>query len=154
NYGLGESVVAGECEVDHFELDKRTLQVAERTIGHKERMIVATPAGVEERPVPPAQADQPCLNDEQVQQIARLLKRVEEHYGWPQDIEWGWHGGKLWQFQSRPVTTIQPHWTREESAERFPQPMTPLTWDYISVAFRRSMAYSLALMGLPVLQGD
>src|SRR5207249_1516301 len=38
NYGLGESVVSGECEVDHFELDKKTLQILERNIGHKEHM--------------------------------------------------------------------------------------------------------------------
>ena len=154
NYGLGESVVAGECEVDHFELDKRTLQVVERSVGHKDRMVVVAPAGVEERPVAPDRMDQPCLGDEQIAQIAQLLKRVEVHYGWPQDIEWGFKSDKLWQFQSRAVTTIQPRWTREESAERFPQPMTPLTWDYFSEAFRGSMAHSLALMGLPVLQGD
>ena len=154
NYGLGESVVAGECEVDHFELDKRTLQLARQTIGHKDRMIVAIPTGVEERPVPPDRADRPCLDEAQLRAIAELLKRVEAHYGWPQDIEWGWQGGTLYQFQSRPVTTIQPRWTRDESAERFPNPMTPLTWDFIKVAFRGSMAHSLALMGLPPLQGD
>ncbi len=154
NYGLGESVVAGECEVDHFELDKQTLQIVQQTIGHKERMIVATPGGVEEQPVPPERTDQPCLTDAQLQAIAKLLKRVEAHYGWPQDIEWGWQGETLYQFQSRPVTTIQPRWTRDESAERFPNPMTPLTWDFIKVAFKGSMAHSLALMGLPPLQGD
>ncbi len=154
NYGLGESVVSGECEVDHFELDKRSLEIVGRTVGHKERMVVPTADGVEERPVPSEMADRPCLDDGQVLEIARLLKKVEEHYGWPQDIEWGWQGGRLWQFQSRPVTTFQPRWTRDESAERFPQPMTPLSWDLIRVAFRGSLAYSLALMGLPVLQGD
>jgi pyruvate,water dikinase len=154
NYGLGESVVSGECEVDHFELDKRSLEVVGRAVGHKDRMVAPTVDGVEERPVPPELADRPCLDDGQVLEIARLLKKVEEHYGWPQDIEWGWQGGKLWQFQSRPVTTFQPRWTRDESAERFPQPMTPLSWDFIRVAFRGSMAHSLALMGLPVLQED
>ena len=53
-----------------------------------------------------------------------------------------------------PVTTIQPRWTRDESAERFPKPMTPLCWDYISTAFRRSLVHSLDLMGLPPLEGD
>jgi pyruvate,water dikinase len=154
NYGLGESVVAGECEVDHFELDKRTLQVVHRNIGHKDRMVAATPDGVAERPVPTDRADQPCLSDAQVQAVAELVKRVEVHYGWPQDLEWGWQGETLYQFQSRPVTTLLPRWTRDESAERFPNPMTPLTWDFISVAFRGSMAHSLALMGLPPLQGD
>src|SRR5262249_9769949 len=90
NYGLGESVVSGECEVGHFEVDKTTLQVVGRTIGHKDHMVVATPSGVEERPVPAELADRPCLNDAQVRAVAELLKRVEAHYGWPQDIEWGW----------------------------------------------------------------
>jgi pyruvate,water dikinase len=154
NYGLGESVVSGECEVDHFELDKRSLEVVGRSVGHKDRMVAATPDGAEERPVPADRADRPCLDDAQLLEVAKLLKKVEYHYGWPQDIEWGFAGGKLWQFQSRPVTTFPPRWTRAESAERFPQPMTPLSWDFIRVAFRRSLAHSLALMGLPVLQGD
>jgi pyruvate,water dikinase len=154
NYGLGESVVAGGCEVDHFELDKRTLQVVERRIGHKERMLVSAADGVEERPVGPEWADRPCLSDEQIQQVAELLQRVEAHYGWPQDIEWGFLGGRLYQFQSRPVTTLPPRWTRDMSAERFPRPMTPLTWDLFEKAFRESAAYSLALMGLPPLQAD
>src|SRR5262249_43999208 len=38
--------------------------------------------------------------------------------------------------------------------ERFPNPMSPLSWDFISAAFRRSLPHSLALMGLPPLQGD
>jgi phosphohistidine swiveling domain-containing protein len=154
NYGLGESVVAGGCEVDHFELDKKTLQIVERSIGHKDSMLVPTTDGVEERAVEPERRDQPCLSDEQLIEIARLLQRVESHYGWPQDIEWAWQAGRLYQLQSRPVTTLPPRWTRDESAERFPRPMTPLTWDLFEPAFRQSAAHSLALMGLPPLQAD
>ena len=154
NYGIGESVVAGEGEVDHFELDKGSLNIVERTIGHKERMIVATPDGVEERAVTRDLADRPSLSDEQVHAVAQLLKKVDGHYGWPQDIEWGWKRDRLYQFQSRPVTTIQPRWTRDDPAERFPNPITPLSWDFILGAFRGSMPYSLALLGLPPLQGD
>ncbi len=154
NYGLGESVVAGGCEVDHFELDKRTLEIVERSIGQKDAMLVPTPDGVEERHIEPKDADRSCLSDERIQEVARLLQRVETHYGWPQDIEWGWHDGRLYQFQSRPVTTLPPRWTRDESAERFPRPMTPLTWDLFEPAFRQSAAHSLAIMGLPPLQAD
>jgi pyruvate,water dikinase len=154
NYGLGESVVSGECEVDHFELDKTTLTILERVIGHKEHVVAPTRNGVEERAVPAELADRSCLTDQQVAGVGELLKRVEDHYGWPQDIEWGWRGGTLYLFQSRPVTTFQPRWTRDESAERFPNPMSPLTWDFIQMAFRKSLPYSLNLMGLPPLQGD
>jgi pyruvate,water dikinase len=154
NYGLGESVVAGECAVDHFELDKESLRIEERTIGHKEQMIVAVETGVSARQVPPELADVPCLSDDQVQRVALLVQKVAAHYGWPQDIEWGWRDGELYLLQARPVTTLPPRWTRDESAERFPGPMTPLAWDFLQVAFRRSMAHSLTLMGLPPLQGD
>lgn len=154
NYGLGESVVAGECEVDHFELDKSTLAVIDQVIGHKTRMIVPTPDGVAETQVSPDQADRACLDESQLRAVAELLKSVEAHYGWPQDIEWGFKAGKLYQFQSRPVTTVPPRWTRDESAERFPNPMSPLNWDFMCDAFRKSLTYSLDLMGLPPLQGD
>lgn len=154
NYGLGESVVSGECEVDHFELDKKTLAIVERNLGHKEHMVVPTLNGVENRTIAADLIDKSCLADEQVQAIGKLLCRVEAHYGWPQDIEWGWKGDSLYILQSRPVTTIQPRWTRDESAERFPNPMTPLSWDFISTAFRQSLSNSLALMDLPPLEGD
>jgi pyruvate,water dikinase len=154
NYGLGESVVAGGCEVDHFALDKRTLQVVERSFGNKTRMLAATEGGVEERAVPPDLAGQPCLSDAQLESVARLVLWAETHFGWPQDVEWGWEGETLYQFQSRPVTTLPPRWTRDESAERFPGPVTPLTWDMLGKAFRSSTACSLALMGLPPLQSD
>jgi phosphoenolpyruvate synthase/pyruvate phosphate dikinase len=167
NYGLGESVVSGDCEVDQFELDKETLEVTERSIGHKERMVMpwkgeAQPSpetghsgdGVEEGKVPSDVADVPCLSNEQVAAVGKLLKQVEAHYGWPQDIEWGLMDETLYLLQSRPVTTVEARWTRDESAERFPMAITPLCWDFISVAFRRSLAHSLRLMGLPPFRGD
>jgi pyruvate,water dikinase len=154
NYGLGESVVSGEGEVDHFELDKETLQVAARAIGRKQKKVVPTEAGTAEHDVPPKLAEVPCLGEEELRAVGALLGKVEAHYGWPQDIEWGWAGHRLYLLQSRAVTTIQPRYTRDESAERFPNPMTPVTWDFISAVFRRSLTESLALMGLPPLRDD
>ena len=154
NYGLGESVVSGECEIDQFELEKSTLRIVERSIGRKEHMIVACPDGVEERAVSKDRVEAACLDDEQVAAVGQLLKHVEAHYGWPQDIEWGLKAGELYLLQSRPVTTLEARWTRDESAERFPIAMTPLCWDFMNVAFRRSLPHSLNLMGLPPLRGD
>jgi phosphohistidine swiveling domain-containing protein len=154
NFGLGESVVSGQCEVDQFVLDKPHLTIAQRHIGHKTVHILAALDGTTESSVPAHLADQPSLSDQQLTSIAQLLQRIEAHYGWPQDIEWGIHEDRLYLFQSRPVTTLQPRWTRDESAERFPNPMTPLSWDFISVAFRRSLRHSMSLMGLPPLKGD
>jgi phosphohistidine swiveling domain-containing protein len=154
NFGLGESVVAGECPIDHFELDKSTLQVVEQVLGSKTRMVTALADGIAHQDIPADLADQPCLDEAQLKAVAQLLLKVEAHYGWPQDIEWGWQGKQLYLFQSRPVTTLPPRWTRDESADRFPWPMTPLSWDLMQVAFKQSLAHSTDLMGLPPLQGE
>jgi rifampicin phosphotransferase len=154
NYGLGESVVAGECEIDHILLDKTTMQVVSQSIGQKDRMIVPTAGGTEERQVDAKLAAAPCLRGQEITAIGQLLTKIETHYGWPQDIEWGIKDGQLYLFQSRAVTTLQPRFTRDESAERFPNAMTPLSWDFLGDVFRKSLAHSLQLMGLPPLKED
>ena len=65
----------------------------------------------------------------------------------------GFAGGQLFLLQSRPITTIPPRWTRDESAERFPNVITPLTWDFVDSGFHRSLHYSFGLMGFPPFNG-
>jgi pyruvate,water dikinase len=154
NYGLGESVVSGEADVDHFEIDKASLRVVGQRIGDKREAIVAAGSGTASRAVSAEASSAPCLTEAQAARVADLVRRVEAHYGWPQDTEWGLHGEGLYLLQSRPVTAAEPRWTRDESAERFPNPMSPLTWDFISVAFKGSLAHSLSLMGLPPIRSD
>ncbi|NLY80054.1 MAG: hypothetical protein GX072_09250, partial [Lysinibacillus sp.] len=72
----------------------------------------------------------------------------EKHYASPQDIEWAIYKGEVYLLQSRPQTTIPPYFTRDESAERFPDAITPLTWDFVEDAFNRSLDYSLKLMNI------
>ncbi|WP_256199606.1 PEP/pyruvate-binding domain-containing protein [Verrucomicrobium spinosum] len=112
NYGLGESVVSGEAEVDHFELDKATGTVKSRTVAAKSHMVVSSDQGTVDRVVDDAAACCACLSDAQLAELAALLVRVERHYRFPQDIEWGLLGGTLHLLQSRPITTIPPKWTR------------------------------------------
>ena len=80
---------------------------------------------------------------------------VERHAGFPQDVEWALAAdGRLHLLQSRPVTELPPRWTRQESAERFPNPITPLTWAFTTPGFHESLAHSLELMGLPPFRGE
>jgi pyruvate,water dikinase len=44
---------------------------------------------------------------------------------------------------------VAPRWTRDESAERYPTPVTPLTWDLVEEGFHQSLNHSFELMGLP-----
>lgn len=64
-----------------------------------------------------------------VQQVAYLARELEiRHQGIPQDIEWSYDGERLWLLQRRPITTLQPIWTRKIAAEVIPGAIRPLTW--------------------------
>ena len=81
------------------------------------------------------------------------MLKVESFYNFPQDIEWGFEGEELFLLQSRPVTSIAPLWTRDESAERYPSAMTPMSWDLIEEGFHQSLDHSFKMMGFPPLEG-
>ncbi|MBW4650008.1 MAG: glycerol-3-phosphate acyltransferase [Kastovskya adunca ATA6-11-RM4] len=64
-----------------------------------------------------------------IQQVAILARELEDRYhGIPQDIEWSYDGQQLWILQARPITTLQPIWTRKIAAEVIPGLIRPLTW--------------------------
>jgi pyruvate,water dikinase len=153
NFGLGESVVSGDGEVDHFVIDKATREIREARIATKTHRIVCVPGGTSvDQPAAPG-SNQPCLNLSHLHLLTDLLLRIEQSYAFPQDIEWGFIGSELHLLQSRPITTIPPRWTRDESVERFPNVITPLTWDFVESGFHRSLNHSLGLMGLPQFNG-
>jgi rifampicin phosphotransferase len=154
NYGLGESVVGGEGEVDHLVLDKRTGSVLESHIGAKTRKVVSkSGGGTVEEELPPREGSASCLEPKKLQELAQILLKVEDHYRFPQDIEWGFKEGRLHLLQSRPITAIPPRWTRDESAERFPNVLTPLAWDFVEAGFHQSLNFSFKRMGLPPFKG-
>ncbi|MGH7472271.1 MAG: PEP/pyruvate-binding domain-containing protein, partial [Longimicrobiales bacterium] len=148
-YGLGETVVSGEGGIDQFVLGKATGEIVEQSIATKEHALVGTATGTQRVAVPADKSAAPSLDETQLRTLAELVRRVERFYGFPQDIEWVVSDGQLHLLQSRPVTEFPTRWTRDESAERFPNPITPLTWDFTTVGFHESLAYSLQLMGFP-----
>jgi len=152
NFGLGESVVSGEGAIDQFVL-ARDGSLRSSVIGEKDRRVVHTAQGTAEVSVDQKAANQVSMNVAQLAELADLMRRVEASYQFPQDIEWAMHNGKLWLLQSRPVTTIPPRWTRDESAERFPNVITPLAWEMVEDGFHRSLNHSFRLMGYPPFSG-
>jgi rifampicin phosphotransferase len=154
NLGLGESVVSGEAEIDHWQIDKATGRVVQERLAEKSGAVRPLPGGgTETVELVGEERDAPSLSKEQLRELARLATTIEERYGFPQDIEWAISQGTLYVLQSRPITSIAPRWTRDESAERFPNPISPLAWDLVEGGFHRSLNFSFRLMGLPPFQG-
>lgn len=152
-FGLGESVVGGEREVDEYRVAMPQLDVVERNIGRKSAILLKDSRGVRDVPLPESRQLQSSLSDEQCLAVARIAHQAQAFFGFPQDIEWAFSGPSLYLLQSRPVTFIPERWTRDESAERFPNAVTPLTWDLVEEGFHKSLNYSFSLMDLPHFGG-
>lgn len=130
SYGLGESIVQGSVNPDEFYvfkpvLEKKKFSILERKLGEKATMMVYANEKkphktVKSIPVPEAARHQFCLNDEEVQLLAKQALIIEKHYGKPMDIEWAKDGvtGDLYILQARPET-VKSHTQHEQTLERF-----------------------------------
>ncbi|MFD7293526.1 PEP/pyruvate-binding domain-containing protein [Streptomyces sp. NPDC059897] len=104
--GLGEAVVSGAVNPDHFVVDGR--EIVERRLGDK-RFLVCSLAGGGTEKVDIGENPAPCLTDRQILRLAALGARVQAHYGSPQDTEWAIDAqGEVHLTQSRPITTLFP----------------------------------------------
>ncbi len=109
SYGLGEALVAGLVTPDNYKVDKSDLSILNITVGEKQMAIrpLAEGGTVREEVGEELRAAR-ALDDEQVRELAALGKRVEAHYGQPQDIEWAMEGGRFYVLQTRPITSLFP----------------------------------------------
>jgi len=90
NWGLGESVVSGAVTPDHFEIDRNTLKILARTIAKKTIEYIRDPKTGKtiHAKVPANRQETPCVTDQEILKLAEFAKRIDQHYGKPQDIEW------------------------------------------------------------------
>jgi rifampicin phosphotransferase len=107
--GLGEAVVSGAVNPDHFVANTATGEIVERRLGDKRVAIVAGSGGGTEQVELAAGEHRASLSDGQVLTLAKLGGRVEKYYGAPQDTEWAIDGdGGIWLLQARQITTLFP----------------------------------------------
>jgi len=107
SFGLGEAVVSGQVTPDLYIVHKDTLEIHQKTINEQtwgyyrdEKTGKTVKRDVSD---PNAQV----ISDKEIVKIGELVKRVEHHYGVPQDIEWALdEQGNLFLLQARPITTL------------------------------------------------
>ncbi|MFF4177925.1 rifamycin-inactivating phosphotransferase [Streptomyces sp. NPDC001750] len=106
-FGLGEALVSGLVNPDVFKV--RHGEVVARTIAAKQRAVHAPPAGgTQEAAIDSQLQEQPALTDAQAVRLVQLGRRIEAHFGRPQDIEWCLADDGFQIVQSRPITTLFP----------------------------------------------
>src|SRR5579859_1192107 len=146
SFGLGEALVSGLVNADVYKV--RDGEVVAKTIATKKLAIYAAPAGgtpeggTQEQAIERGRQDQPALSDAQVVRLAQLGRRIEAHFGCPQDIEWCLDDDDFEIVQSRPITTLFP---------------IPATGDrenhvYVSVGHGQMMTDAMKPLGISMWQ--
>ncbi len=95
NPGLGEAVVSGATNPDHFVVNPSTDEIVERLLGDKRIVIQAKADGGTQRVERRGAGDEACLSDDQVRTLAALE--------WAMDAS-----DHFWLTQARPITTLFP----------------------------------------------
>ncbi|MCX4673289.1 phosphoenolpyruvate synthase [Streptomyces sp. NBC_01381] len=106
-FGLGEALVSGLVNPDVFKVQDGA--VVAKAIAAKQRAVRALPAGgTQEVAIDPPRQERPALTDAQIVWLVQLGRRIEAHFGRPQDIEWCLVDDGFQIVQSRPITTLFP----------------------------------------------
>ncbi|MGE5138278.1 MAG: PEP/pyruvate-binding domain-containing protein [Rudaea sp.] len=106
SYGLGEAVVSGQVEPDHFVVDSVGWRIVERHIGAKAMAILPAEGGGTRKVT--REGSGQALPDARILDLARTAQKIATNFGSPQDIEWAVQGGQTFILQSRPITSLYP----------------------------------------------
>jgi rifampicin phosphotransferase len=107
SFGLGEALVSGLVNADSYKV--RNGKIIEKKISTKKLAIYALQdGGTKEQEIEPERQNRQALTDEQIVQLERIGRKIEEHFGCPQDIEWCLVDETFSLVQSRPITTLYP----------------------------------------------
>ncbi|MGO9301909.1 MAG: rifamycin-inactivating phosphotransferase [Acidimicrobiales bacterium] len=140
-FGLGEALVSGLVNPDVYKV--RDGRVVSRAVGSKRLAIHALPVGgTQKEPIEPERQEQPALSDAQVVRLAQLGRQIEEHFGYPQDIEWCLVDDGFQIVQSRPITTLFPVPTASDRENHV----------YVSVGHQQMMTDPMKPLGLSLWQ--
>ena len=107
SWGLGEAVVSGSVSPDKYVFDQRSEKVVDVLVSNKVVEIIADGVnGTKLVDVVGARQNAQVLSEKEISKLATYGKIAENHYGIPQDVEWGIMDGTIYILQSRPITTI------------------------------------------------
>jgi rifampicin phosphotransferase len=141
SFGLGEALVSGLVNADIYKV--RNGKVIDKKISTKKLAIYALQdGGTKEQEIEPERQNRQALTDEQILQLEHMGRKIEEHFGSPQDIEWCLVDDTFNIVQSRPITTLFP----------IPEANDEENHVYVSVGHQQMMTDPLKPLGMSFFQ--
>jgi pyruvate, water dikinase len=115
-YGLGEMIVGGEVNPDFYLVGKENRDIKKIEVRKQDIGLFRNENGENEKQdIPEKEKEMQVINDQEIKELARLGKKIEAHYGKPQDIEWAVEKNEIYIVQSRAVTTFKPQECKEDN---------------------------------------
>jgi len=146
SFGLGEAMVSGLVNADNYKV--REGRIISKKISIKKLAVFASEeGGTKQQEIGPDHQNAQSLTDKEIIELERLGRKIEEHFGLPQDIEWCLADNKFYIVQSRPITTLYPipaRMTRSGGPEANDQE----NHVYISVGHQQMMTDAMKPLGL------
>ncbi|MCH3963592.1 MAG: phosphoenolpyruvate synthase [Clostridium sp.] len=106
-FGLGEAMVSGLTNPDIYKI--RGGKIISKKIRRQDLEIcLAENGGIQKKQVDTDRQEKQILSDDQILQLACIGKKIESHFGCPQDIEWCFYKNEFYIVQSRNITTLFP----------------------------------------------
>ena len=151
-FGLGEAIVSGSITPDKYIVNKEDLKIIEKTVNKQEWKITKVGSANKHVSIASAEQEKQKLTDEEIVAVAEIGKKIEEHYGKPQDTEWAIEDKTIYFVQSRPVTTLDktsansPQATEKTNTEVG----SPSTEDSKAEVILKGIAASIGIASGPV----
>jgi phosphoenolpyruvate synthase/pyruvate phosphate dikinase len=141
SFGLGEALVSGLVNADNYKV--RDNIIVDKKVSTKKLAIYPLKeGGTTTREIEISRQDDQSLSDEQILRLARIGRKIEEHFGTPQDIEWCLVDDTFYVVQSRPITTLFPIPVETDNENHV----------YISVGHQQMMTDAFKPLGLSFRQ--
>lgn len=106
-YGLGELIVQGSVTPDHYVIAKGSYRIIKKQINKQVIQLTKVGAVTKQRTVGAGLQKRQKISDKKIIELAKLGRRIHQHYFFPQDIEWGIEKNKIYILQTRPVTALE-----------------------------------------------
>lgn len=110
--GLGEALVSGQITPDSYVVDKKDMMILDIAVSHQEKKLVRKDSSdIQEEQNEWVETvgagNKQKLQGKDIIELAEICKKIEDHYGFPCDIEWAREGSAFYITQSRPITTLK-----------------------------------------------
>lgn len=105
-FGLGEAIVSGSVTPDSYVISKQPREIIDINVSNQTRAMYRKVGGGNEWLDIPEKGGSQVFTDSEILALSEIIMTIENHYGFPCDIEWAYENGKFYIVQSRPITTL------------------------------------------------